>query len=298
VWIVRLAEQPFAHTFGDPAAMPFVSHEARRRGELLTGYRATGASGLADGVALLGGTRPTPDQDAGCPTYSDGTCVLGPDAFTLFDQLAANGGSWKAYVESIGTACRHPALGQPDPWPAQPRPGDPFATARVAPLYFHTIIDSEDCAKDVVGLDALAADLKDADKTPSVSLVVPNLCHDARDTPCADGAPAGPAAADAWLRDVVPGILKSPAYAQGGLVVIAGDHSPDGSPVGALLVSRYVKPGAKVTGRYDAISVLRAIQDAFSLRHLGLSDDDERPRFGHAVWSRWSRNVHRSNTGP
>src|SRR5206468_11174686 len=99
------------------------------------------------------------------------------------------------------------------------------------------------------------------------------------------------------LRGVLPGILASPAYADRGLVVVTTDHAPDGGPVGALLLSRYVKPGAEVAVRYDAIALLRAVQDAFGLRHLGLSGRADRPRFGRAVWSRWSRNVHGTDTG-
>src|SRR5206468_1755625 len=170
VWVVSLAEQPQARTFADPVAMPYLAGELRRRGELLTGFSAIGGSGLAGGAALLGGRRPTPDQDAGCPTYADQTCVRGPDVYTLADQLVGNGLTWKAYAESIGTPCRHPPLGQPDSAPPQARPGDPFATARVAPLYFHTIIDSPDCARLVVGLDALAPDLEKAATTPAFSL--------------------------------------------------------------------------------------------------------------------------------
>ena len=96
---------------------------------------------------------------------------------------------------------------------------------------------------------------------------------------------------------MLPGILGSRAYADGGLVVVTTDHSPDGTPVGALLLSRYVTPGADVAVPYDAISLLRALQDAFGLRHLGLSGRAGRPRFGRAVWSRWSRNVHGTDTG-
>jgi hypothetical protein len=296
VWIVSLAEQPYARTLGDPVAMPYLAGELRAKGETLSHFHAIGGSGLSNGIAALAGVDATPDQDAGCPTYADG-CVLGPDAFTLPDQLAANGKAWRAYVESIGTACRHPQLGQPDPWPATARPGDPFATQRDPFAYFHTIIDSPDCAKQVVGLDALAADLAKAKRTPAVSYVVPDLCHDGRDQPCADGAPAGPAAADAWLKTVVGPILVSEAYADGGLIVITADHAPGGAPVGALLLSRYVNAGTEVPRRYDPISLLRALQDAYSLRYLGHSADDKRPRFGASVWSRWSQDVHRANTG-
>jgi hypothetical protein len=278
--------------------MPYLAARLRPRGVTLSGFRGAGGSGLSNGLALLAGVAPTPDQDAGCPTYADG-CVLGPETFTLPDQMAGNSKDWRAYVESIGTACRHPQLGQPDSWPpSPPRPGDPFATQRDPFAYFHTIIDDPACAQRVVGLDALGGDLADPKKTPALSYVVPDLCHDGRDQPCADGAAAGPAAADAWLQSVLEPILASKAYADGGLVAITADHSPDGTPVGALLLSRYVTPGAEVRRPYDAISLLRALQDAFALRYLDHSADDARPRFGRAVWGRWSQHVHQGDTTP
>jgi hypothetical protein len=282
VWLVSLAEQPAAKTFGDPQAMPYLAKDLRARGELLSHFHPAGASALSAGLAVLDGTTGTPDQDQNCPTYADATCVLNTESFSLLDQLAANGSTWKTYAESISAPCAHPQLGAPDP------PGERFWTARAAPLYFHAVIDATDCADHVVGLDALAGDLADAGKTPSFSLVVPDITHDGR---------SDPAAADAWLKQTLEPILSSKAYKDGGLVVVTTDHTPDGSPAGALLLSKYVKGGTEVTQRYDGFSLLRALQDAFGLRYLGQTENDKRPRFGRSVWTNWSQDVHASDTG-
>ena len=81
-------------------------------------------------------------------------------------------------------------------------------------------------------------DAEDAESAPTLSLVIPNACHDGADQPCAEGAPAGPAAADAWLKEQLDPLLASKAYKDDGLVLLTFDTAPDASkPVGALLIS-------------------------------------------------------------
>ena len=80
---------------------------------------------------------------------------------------------------------------------------DPF-------VYFHSVIDNTTCTNSVVGLDQLAPDLQTASKTPSLAYIVPDRCHDGSDQPCAPGQPSGLAAADAFLRKVVPEIESPP----------------------------------------------------------------------------------------
>jgi hypothetical protein len=157
-------------------------------------------------------------------------------ALTLGDQLAADGRAWKAYVEGIGNGgstqpktCRHPALGGADPY-SSPGPADPYVTWRDPFVYFHSVIDNASCASAVVGLDQLATDVKNAPSTPSLSYIVPDRCHDGSDEPCAPGQPSGLAAADAFLRTVVPEIEASPAYKTGGLIAITFDQAPQSGP--------------------------------------------------------------------
>ena len=98
------------------------------------------------------------------------------------------------------------------------------------------------------------------------------------------GAPAGLAAADAWLRFVLSQVLASRAYADGGLVVVTTDAAPAAGPeadtsgapwlpkgqagggrVGALVLSPDVAAaGTTVHTPYDHFSLLRTVERAFS----------------------------------
>ena len=88
------------------------------------------------------------------------------------------------------------------------------------------MLHSPACTHDDVGIEGLAGDLKSAKRTPALSYIVPDLCHDGRPTPCAPGAPNGLPAAETFLRRVVPEILASPAYHKGGLLIITTDQAP------------------------------------------------------------------------
>jgi hypothetical protein len=152
-------------------------------------------------------------------------------------------------------ACAHPALGAADPTvgaapPASATPGpagqatsgssnqaEPanvaaqgarYTTFRNPFVYFHGVIDSAAaCAAQDVGMEALGADLKSAKRTPTLSYIVPSLCDDGGPTPCASGQAAGALTADAFLKKVVPQIVSSKAYKQGGLLAITVDQAPN-----------------------------------------------------------------------
>jgi hypothetical protein len=63
--------------------------------------------------------------------------------------------------------------------------------------------------------------------TPAFSWISPNLCDDGHDAPCVTGAPGGLAQADAFLSQWVPKIMATPAYRDGGLIVITFDEGSD-----------------------------------------------------------------------
>ncbi len=125
----------------------------------------------------------------------------------------------------MASACQHPEFGAADPTSQAPE-GDTFATFRDPFTYFDGVLHSPACAHEDVGLEGLASDLRSARSTPTLSYVVPDLCHDGRPTPCAPGAPSGLPAAETFLRRVVPEILASPAYRHGGLLIVTTDQAP------------------------------------------------------------------------
>ena len=117
-------------------------------------------------------------------------------------------------------------------------------------------------------------DAASAESAPTLSLVIPDACHDGADQPCADGAPAGPGAADAWLKEQLAPLLASKAYADGGLVLVTFDTAPDATkPVGALLISDAVEAGGTDDGDYRPANLLRMLEDGFTLGPLGRAKD-------------------------
>jgi hypothetical protein len=123
--------------------------------------------------------------------------------------------------------------------------GDQYATRHNGFVYFHSIIDSASCAKNVVNLRQLETDLKSVATTRNVNYITPNVCHDGHDSPCVDGEPGGLVSADAWLKIWVPRITNSAAFKQDGLLIInfdEGGFQISTSTTGG--VTTYHAPGA------------------------------------------------------
>ena len=246
-------------------------------------------------------------------------CVFPADVPTVADQLTARRFTWKGYMEDIGNSptepktCRHPAIGAADD--TQQAHADEHAYRRRHNpfVYFHSIIDSPVCAQRVVGLDH-ATDLRSASTTPNLAYITPNLCDDGHDEPCVDGRPGGLVSADAWLQVWIPKILASPAFRHDGMLVVTfdeaeldgasadsssccgegpGPNTPlpgitglGGGRVGALVVSRWTRPGLVNATAYNHYGLLRSIEDLFALDHLGYAGSPSVPGFGSDVFDR------------
>ena len=275
VWIVALTGHTMDEALADPSPMPYLKETLRPKGLLLSGYKPALPGGLANLIALVSGQRPTAEQRGNCPAYDDVDlaartgCVFAKDVETLPGQLTAVGKTWRAYVEDSDAGqppdtCRHPAPGGA----LEP------VMARNPYLFFHAIVDSPDCAANTAGTSRLVPDTEDAESAPTLSLVIPNACHDGADPPCADGTPAGPAAADAWLKEQLGPLLASKAYKDDGLVLVTFDTAPDATkPVGALLISEAVKAGGTDDGDYRPANLLRTLEDGLTLDPLGRAKD-------------------------
>jgi hypothetical protein len=226
-------------------------------------------------------------------------CVYPAAAQTIGDQLEAKGLTWKQYAEDMTDSstepdtCRHPVLGDTD-HSETAKAGDQYATKHVPFVYFHSIIDRPICGTNVVDLDALPADLASAATTPTYSFITPDLCSDGHDTPCIDGRPGGLKSINDFLQTWIPQITGSPAFADNGLLIVTFDEasndasdccgepmSPNtasnggsgngGGRVGAVLLSRYIKPGTVNATPYNHYSLLRSTEDLFGLSHLAFA---------------------------
>jgi hypothetical protein len=251
VFVIVLENESYDVTFGPKSPAPYLATTLPAQGVLLTQYFGTGHYSLDNYLAMLSGQAANPDTRDDCETYSEfvatGTtpdgqaigrgCVYPAGVKTLADELDAVGRHWRGYFEDMGNdpareapACGHPALGAKDPTQKAERPsagvptGDAYAVRHNPFVYFHSVIDSPECAQNVVALTALARDLGAVATTPDFSFIVPSLCSDGHDAPCVDGRPGGLRSADAFLREWVPRILASPAYRRDGLLVITFDE--------------------------------------------------------------------------
>ena len=353
VFVVMLSDEPYATAFGPASPAHYLAGTLEKEGKLLVRYYAVAHEGLANGIALLSGQGPTEATAANCPTYavmsstgagSDGQvlgkgCVYPASTKTLMSQLAAKHLTWKAYIEGMDeggggpSACAHPATGAADPSAvgdavAQPVAGpSPVAAAQAAVagyqtwrnpfVYFGSIAGSSACASHDVGMNGLKGDLASEARTASFSYIAPGPCDDGSPTPCAPGKPVGMAAADSFLKKVVPEILASKAYKKDGMLAITVDQAPStgeyadsssccgqpafpnlpaptgaaalsppgGGQVGLLLLSPFVKSGGLIQDPYSHFSLLATIEHIFGLSRLGYAAASEAKPFSPSLFS-------------
>jgi hypothetical protein len=342
-FVIMLGENGYEETFGETSTSDYLSTELPAQAEVLSNYYAVTKGELANQIALLSGQGPTPESQADCPTFTDvvpGTestegqiegdgCVYPATTKTLPGQLAEKELRWKAYVEgsedgaAVGqpTTCRHPAPGGADP-NQHSTTADSYVTSRNPFVYFHSIIDGEECAKADVGLPDLTKDLQGkAEKFPTLAYIVPNACHKGGEQPCEEGAPTGPEATEEFLKSVVPSIEESFAYKDGGLIVITsaqarqGGEKPDtgacciypeypnlppepeeavtgpvkekggGGRVGALLISPFIEAGTTSETYFNHYSLLVSLEELFGLERIGYAAEPALAGFDETIFN-------------
>jgi hypothetical protein len=325
VWIIVLENRDYETTFAAKSPAPYLSKTLTAQGELLTHYYATGHLSLDNYITMVSGQPPNPQTQADCQFFtdfvgsagSDGVavgngCVYPPEVKTIADQLEAKGLTWKGYMEDMGTPCRHPEINAHDETQTATKENQ-YAARHNPFVYFHSIIDRPICNSNVLDLSALDTDLAQAGTTPSYSFITPDLCSDAHDEPCVDGRPGGLTSADEFLKTWVPRITQSPAYAEGGLLIVTFDEAEDdasdccnepmgpntpnnggptqgngGGRIGAVLLSPFVKPGSVVDTPYNHYSLLRSTEDMFGLPHLAYAAQEGLKPFEDDVFNKTS----------
>jgi phosphatidylinositol-3-phosphatase len=246
-WLIVLGENSYDSTFSATAAAPYLTRTLPKEGLLIPNYYGVTSGVLANEIALLSGQGPTLETAANCPGYTAITpatvsrtagqiegagCVYPETVESLPTQLEADELTWRAYVEDMENGgaigqpwrCRKPTAGIADP-PASP--GDQYLNWRNPVVYFSAIAASDECEKHDVGFEVLTKDLKAKKKTPALSLIFPDACHAGGETECEPGAATGAVGAAQLLKTLIPAILHSPAYEEGGgLIMITSAQAP------------------------------------------------------------------------
>ncbi|HEY2053000.1 MAG TPA: alkaline phosphatase family protein [Solirubrobacterales bacterium] len=309
VFLISLVSSGYQAAFGSGTAsqMPYLSGTLRPKGLLLTNYSVLTEAIAPNGIAALSGQPPNKATEAECPEFtsfpptsslnkktgviSGEGCVYPVEVFTLGDQLEVGGFTWRAYMEGMAD----PATGAPANcvYPGaneQEAPALGGYSARLNPFtHFHSLLDLGACGTNDVPITELKKDLKSEAKTPSFSYISPDLCSAGVAGQCPEGALTGAAAADAWLAEVVPEILESPAYKKDGLLIVSfggvnppvvaaeGEVAPPppANPLktGAVLVSKFITKGSTDATPYTPYSLLRTSEELFGLGQLAKTNE-------------------------
>lgn len=334
VFIIVLENKDYAETFAEHSLAPYLAHTLPAQGALLKNYYGTGHLSHDNYIAMISGQGPNLLTQADCLLYQDFIglppnpaldgqavgqgCIYPTSVPNITDQLQAAGLSWKGYMEDMGAdpgreaaTCAHPAIGALDNTQAASAT-DNYATRHNPFMYFHSIIDDQAyCDTHVVNLNTLEDDLASTATTANYSFIVPGLCHDGHDAPCANGKPGGLESVNVFLQAWVPKILAAPAFRQSGLLIITFDesHGPQsdssaccgaaptlntplpgitglgGGKVGAVLISPFIQPGTVSTQDYNHYSMLRSVEDIFGLEYLGFAGLSAQRSFGEDVFT-------------
>jgi phosphatidylinositol-3-phosphatase len=228
------------------ATAPYINGLANSHG-LAASYFAVSHPSLPNYLALTAGST------FGITSDCTGCFV---NATNLADQVEASGRSWKAYMESMPSSC---FVGDAYPYMQK---HDPF-------IYYDDIRgNAARCDSHVVPFTQLSADLS-AGTVPNFAWITPNMCNDMHDCSIATG--------DSWLASVVPGILASPAFTNGGLLFITWDEGSSnagccGNAAGGQVATLVIAPngiaGLRSTTNETHYSLLRTIEDAWGLNPL------------------------------
>lgn len=247
-------------------------HGLKQSAAYATGYHGVAHPSLPNYLAMISGS----DQGVGCdckPTGTtscdafncnllSGSCSCGQSARTLAEDLAAEGLTWRAYAENMGTPCNL-------------SDGTGYAVRHVPFLYFSALTSNASfCADHVVDYAQLAPDLAAGPR--DFLFLTPNLTDDMHDPGYPNSGPQNLANGDTWLSQQVPALLASSAYQDGALVVLVWDEDDNSGgitgsddPVPFYILSPYAKTGYASTAHADHYSLLATIEDGLGLPRLG-----------------------------
>ena len=217
-------------SFSDALGSPYLSSLARTYA-VATNYHSVSEPSLPNYLALTSGDT--------WNIHDDNYHQLPPTG--LGEQLTGAGITWKAYSEGFAGDC----FTSPYPYALK---HNPFA-------YY-----GGGCPANVVPLTGLAGDL--GANPPTLSWIMPGLCNDGHD--CSQGK------ADAWVAQVVPDILASPAWRAGGILFITWDEAGAATDdrVAALVIAPNVVAHQSDT-YYNHYSLLATIEDHVGVGRLG-----------------------------
>lgn len=176
----------------------------------------------------------------------------------LTTMLDAANITWRSYQEDIpGDACPLKNKGL-------------YAPKHNPMVFFDDVTGKNDpssdyCISHVRPFIELADDLSQGN-VANYNFISPNLCNDMHNSKgCATKDPVQNG--DNWLKQIVPTILDSDAYKNGGIIFITWDEGEGGDgPIGMIVLSSQAKVGYSNNIPYTHSSTLRTLQEIFGVK--------------------------------
>jgi hypothetical protein len=233
---------------GSPSA-PYTTRLARRYGLAERSYAIRHPS-LPNYLALTSGS--THGISSDCTDCSVGTR-------SIVDQLDAAGLSWRAYMQGLPRTCYTGASAG-----GYVKRHDPF-------MYYEDVARHASRCRHVVPFTRLTRDLRHH-ALPAYSFVVPDVCNDTHD--------CGVSTGDRFLARTVPRLLHR--LGPHGFLVLTYDEGDSdagccgqasGGRIATIVAGPGVRRGARMQAPVDHYGVLRTVEDALGLPHLGAAAD-------------------------
>lgn len=232
-------------SFEEAYEQPYL-RELARRGALLQNYFAITHPSQPNYIAMVAGTtygvnsNATVDLDVGKRHVGD-----------LFEQA---GSDWKVYAEDYPGNCY---LGKKK---------NKYVRRHVPFLSFKSVQTTARC-NNVVELGEIQSDILN-NSLPAYAMVIPNLDNDGHDTSIGF--------ASRWLKSFLAPLLRNQVLMNNTLIVITFDEDDDkhGNRIYTALLGAGVERGAVSNKLYNHYSLLKTIENIFSLSDLGNGDRD------------------------
>jgi hypothetical protein len=246
VFVVVMENKESSAIIGNPNA-PYINDLADKYG-LASNYTAVTHPSLPNYLAVWSGSTEGVHDD-GVYNFTSGT--------TLADEIEAAGRTWHVAAENVPPDCFKGATssGGADGQGTYARKHEPAIS------WTGVSANPARCANitDFTHFDPNAADFW---------LVVPNLCHDTHDCSIAVG--------DQFLKDFMPKILTSPAFADSAVFLTWDEGTTStggGGKVATVVISPLGKTSFQSSTAHDHYSLLRTIESAWGMPCLAKACD-------------------------
>jgi acid phosphatase len=244
VYVIVMENKEYGSIVGSSAA-PYLNSLIARYGEATNLYAETHPS-EPNYIALTSGGLQG--------TSTDGSYDL--TVPNLFDQVEASGRTWHLYAQGYPGGCYRPYIaGAVADGPGAI--GDYVRKHNPAISYTSIASSPTRCANitKLAGFDPAAADFE---------MIIPNEINDMHSSSTGAG--------DGFLKEFVPEITGSPAFARSVLFITWDEGSGNdqgGGHIATVVVSPGMKPGSRFTEPATHYSMLRTIELAWGLPLLG-----------------------------